>query len=191
VLIRRAGASYLGIVYDTAFVDVLASVITIREDSEERTFNETSRFALAVRQQMMKAIAALLSLALLASAADAQFLQQLPRRACSQRAAEVAKERDGLFGTHMNFTYESHYNSRLKKCFVLEITTIIEREGETKLMLLRDLFEKEDHGPYAGLVQKAGSDPSQCLVVLVEPVQQRQCRSEQEWRELIKPYMED
>jgi hypothetical protein len=141
----------------------------------------------------MKALSAIFGIALFASAADAQFLEQLPRRACSQRAAEVAKDRDGVFSTDTKFTfnYESHYNSRLKKCFFLEITTMIEREGETKLMLLHDLFEKEDPGPYAGLVQKAGSDPSQCSVVILEPVQQKRCSSEQEWRELIKPYMED
>jgi hypothetical protein len=96
-----------------------------------------------------------------------------------------------LSDTKFIFNDEFHYNSRLKKCFFLAITTIIDREGETKLMSLRDLFEKEEDGLYAGLVKKGGSDPSQCSVVLIEPVEQRQCRSEQEWWELIKPYMQD
>jgi hypothetical protein len=141
---------------------------------------------------MMKALGLFLSL-VLASGALAQSLEQLPRRACSQKAAEVAKERDGVFSPDMKFifNYESHYNSRLKKCFFLEITTMIDRDGETKLMLLRDLFEKEDIGPFAGLVKKSGSDPSQCVVVVLDPVQQKRCASEEEWRALIKPFMEE
>src|SRR5262249_31141632 len=82
---------------------------------------------------MMKLIAASLGF-VLASSAWAQLLEQLPRRACSQKAAEVAKERDVVFSpdTKFIFNYESHYNSRLKKCFLLEITTMIDRDGETR-----------------------------------------------------------
>jgi hypothetical protein len=136
---------------------------------------------------MLKVIAVLLGI----HAAEAQSLQSLAQITCSNRAAEIAKDRGGVPGidTKFIFDYESHYNSRLQKCFFLEITTMINREGETKLMLLRDLFEKEELGPYGGLVKKGGSEPSVCSVLLIEPVQQRQCRSEQEWRELIKPYM--
>ena len=67
---------------------------------------------------------------------------------------------------------------------------MIESGVETKLMSLRDLFDKEEY-PYAGLVKKSGSDPSQCLVVILEPLQKKECKSEKEWRALIKPFMED
>jgi hypothetical protein len=73
--------------------------------------------------------------------------------------------------------FENHYNSRLNKCFYLEMSTTYER-GKEPFKLLR-LFDLNDNKEYATFFDGA------CVV------HDQFCQSEAEWRLLIKPFMED
>ena len=133
---------------------------------------------------MMKAIGVLVSLVLPATGAEAQSLidkYELSER-CGKRAEEVFKkgqeETTGL--TLAADNYENHYNSRLNKCFYLEI----HETGETKSLRLFDLNDHKEIGSYIGKLGIQGP-VRRCVL------QEKQCHNEEEWRALIKPFMED
>jgi hypothetical protein len=130
---------------------------------------------------------------LLAGSAQAQSPQLPAQTACNEAVRKFTNKWDLAANAFPNMkkSYESHYNARLQKCFLLDTTTVIDGDGESTVMLLTDLFEKDQAPPYAGLMKKGGPDLSLCVVALLEPPQAKECTSEQEWRALIKPFMED
>ena len=138
---------------------------------------------------MMKALAALLSLLFLTSGAWAQSLTEkydLSER-CGKRAEEIfAKAKAETTGlTIAADNYENHYNFRLNKCFYLETSNIWHRDKPApsdKLMKLLDLHENRQIAIYSKIERNAFVDCS---------VQDKRCTSEEEWRALIKPFMED
>src|ERR1700730_7086119 len=81
----------------------------------------------------------------------------------------------------MTAIYENHYSPRLNKCFYLEISTSYERKSNkaTSLKSLR-LFDLNENKEYATFIEGLTCD-----------VRGKQCHSEAEWRELVKPYMDD
>jgi hypothetical protein len=85
------------------------------------------------------------------------------------------------------FNYENHYSPRLNKCFFLEIAVSYEvqngKRESTRVLRLIDLNDNKEYGIYMGDLD--GSGPTVCTV------RERVCRFEAEWRELIKPFMED
>jgi hypothetical protein len=101
---------------------------------------------------------------------------------CGKRAEEVftkgKEETTGLILPADN--YENHYHSRLNKCFYLEI----HETGETKSLRLFDLNDHKEIGSYVGELGVQGP-VRRCVL------QEKQCKSEEEWRALIKPFMED
>jgi hypothetical protein len=143
---------------------------------------------------------ALLSLLLFASGAQAQSPKQKSELSeqCRKRANEVfKKKRDGPVSvptdTSWTFTtYHSHYNSRSNRCFYL-----LQREGRRenyrdsrglyKVITLLDLHENKGIGSYEGMTTEPTREEKtfDCLV------EQQRCKSEKEWRTLIKPFMED
>src|SRR5262245_7692801 len=132
---------------------------------------------------IMKALAASLSLLFFASGAEAQSLKEnyeLSER-CGKRAEEVfAKAKAETTGlTIAADNYENHYNSRLNKCLYLES----HERGAMRSLMLIDLNDHKEMGAYIG--QSGVQDPIKCVL------QGRQCKSEEEWRALIKPFMED
>ena len=126
----------------------------------------------------MKALGTLLSLVLV-SGAQAQSLQEKyePSVQCGKQAAERFA-RDWSERHRANF--ENYYNSRLNKCFYLEISALY--EGAQKMLTLIDLHENRVIGSYDKLEGEA---------FVVCSVQEKQCKNEEEWRALIKPFMED
>ncbi len=76
--------------------------------------------------------------------------------------------------------YENHYNTRLNKCFIFETSDTFMREnGKTtsvKILIIADVNENKVYADF---------DPLQC------DVQGKTCHSEQEWRAMIKPLMEE
>ena len=134
---------------------------------------------------------ALLALLLFVTASHAQPNKEryeLQER-CGKQAAEFFKrEYSAGFKTQdttTRFNYENHYSARLNKCFFLEIADLYEKgKGGTKGMRLFDLNENKEYGAYMVDICD-GCVPWQCLV------QEQVCRSEKEWRTLIKPFMED
>ena len=119
-------------------------------------------------------------------------LYELQER-CGKRAEEVFnktyKRMSEADGAKLFFDFENHYNPRLNKCFILVTRTtfkVVEgklTEQTSETTWLRDLNDNREYGTYVWFSTLAA--PFTC------EVRGKQCRSEQEWRELIKPFMED
>ena len=111
-----------------------------------------------------------------------------PQERCGKQAEErfqeIGKQRETA-GYTFSFDFENHYSLRLNKCFFL--LTLFQTEIKSpdkvgKFMWLHDLNDISQY--YGEYVHYSG------LLGFCE-VRDKQCRSEQEWRELIKPFMED
>jgi hypothetical protein len=110
-------------------------------------------------------------------------LYELQER-CGKRAAEVFQHEYSLASNSKDvFDYENHYSSRLNKCFFLEIVVSHEQETSSKIMQLFDLNENKQYGTFVS--GPSESTPVTCVV------RGKSCRSEGEWRQLLKPFMED
>jgi hypothetical protein len=115
---------------------------------------------------------------------------------CGKRAAEMFKSdypRGRESGTAtVNtedgtdiITYENHYSAALNKCFYLQITTTTKKKppiSATTIMNLFDINENKQYGTFFGISDRP---PALC------ELQQKVCHSESEWRELLRPYMEE
>ena len=148
----------------------------------------------------MRQLAMALLILVLSTGAQAQSLKQKSELSeqCRKRATEVfKKKRDGHVSvptdTGWTFTtYQSHYNSHSNKCFYL-----LKREGHRenyrdsrglyKIIMLIDLHVNRGIGSYEGMTTERTMEEKtfDCLV------QEKKCKSEEEWRALIKPFMED
>ena len=142
---------------------------------------------------MMKALGALLGLVLLGSGAQAQWLKQKYELSaqCRKQAAETFRKYWGSGISTSNTgqiigKYENHYNYRLNKCFYLEISDSYERgKSPFRLMRLYDFQESREIGVFVGTTVFLEEKTAHCSV------QEKECKSEEEWRALIKPFMED
>ena len=142
---------------------------------------------------MMKALGALLGLALLATGAQAQSLKE--KSELSERCGMLAEWTfrkywgGGIFETDVAqviVKYENHYNYRLNMCFYLEISDSYEHGwSPSRLMRLYDLHESTEIGVFVGTTVFLEEKTAHCSV------QEKECKSEEEWRALIKPFMED
>ena len=150
----------------------------------------------------MKAIVALLSF-LFASGAQAQSLKEkyeLSERCGKQAAETFAKEwgaevRYGVSETNTSRTrtsFESHYNSRLNKCLYLEFRITTEKQDllrTSEQLKLIDLLENRDIGVLQQQIATTGGPMEEKVELCL--VQGKDCKTEEEWRALIKPFMED
>jgi hypothetical protein len=107
---------------------------------------------------------------------------------CGKRAAEVFAKGwgSGISNTasgQIIGNYENHYNSRLNKCIYLEISNVY-THGEAPYRSIR-LFDLNENKEIATYSKIEGDAFVFCLV------QGKGCRTEDEWRTLIKPFMED
>jgi hypothetical protein len=130
---------------------------------------------------------ALLSL-VLATEAQAQSLKEkfeLSERCGKQAAERFAKFQSEHGLSSQPFNYENHYNSPLNKCFYLETFFLLgsEPSSVTIVKTLVDLHENREIGRYHK--PRENDRQRRCSV------QEKQCTSEEEWRSLIKPFMED
>jgi hypothetical protein len=144
-----------------------------------------------MRPSISAAIAGLLCLSTYASAQQRKELYELQER-CGKRAAEVFKREysppvlDTKDEQTLLFKYENHHSARLNKCFFLEIAMSYEREEgkpSSKIMRLFDLTDNKQHGTFVS--GPTESTPLACVV------RGKGCQSESEWRQLLKPFMED
>jgi hypothetical protein len=99
---------------------------------------------------------------------------------CGRSAAEMFDKdfpKDDRKGLEV---FENNYNVRLNKCFMLEENTLITRDQNktytSKLLTLIDVHGNKVYGSFS---------PLNC------DVQEKKCGTEQEFRALIRPYMED
>jgi len=130
----------------------------------------------------MKAFLALLSL-VLATGAQAQTAKEkfeLSER-CGKQAAERFAGWDKPSAAYAK--YENHYNSRLNKCFYLTIVY----DPEFQMFSLEDVHENKDVGFYRAM----RFVPQGPVQLLNWRVQAQRCGSEDEWRALINPFLED
>jgi hypothetical protein len=142
-----------------------------------------------MRPSISVAIAGLLCFSAYVSAQPNTQLYELQER-CGKRAAGVfEREYSPVSNTEDGqtlFNYENHYSARLKKCFFLEIAVSYEHEEgkpASKIMRLFDLNENKEYGTFVS--SPTESTPVTCAV------RGRNCQSESEWRQLLKPFMED
>jgi len=106
-------------------------------------------------------------------------LRNLAEEAFDKRLkSEVSEE-----GHQRTWGHENHYNFRLKKCLFLEAREDVERGvRERKQLKLIDLQDNREIGVYVFIYRQSTTACS---------VQGKDCTSEEEWRALIKPFMED
>lgn len=133
---------------------------------------------------MMKAMGVLVSLMLLATGAQAQSLKEKFELSeqCGKKAAELFEKSWGKREDELNH-YESHYNSRLNKCFYVEWTNSLKDGFPFFSSILYDLNENKEYGSYA-MWMKFPEKP-------LCQVQMKSCESQDEWAELIKPFIKD
>jgi hypothetical protein len=134
------------------------------------------------------AIAGVLCFSSYVSALPKKEMYEIQER-CGKRAAEVfQREYSPVSNTkdaQTLFNYENHYSARLNKCFFLEIAVSNEKGNPTssKIMRLFDLNDNKEYGVFAS--GPTESTPIACVV------RGKSCQSEGEWRQLLKPFMED
>jgi hypothetical protein len=140
----------------------------------------------------VKALGALLSFLFFTSGAQAQSLKEKYELSaqCGMLAAETFRKYWGSgistsSSGQITAKYENHYNYRLNKCFYLEISDSYERgKSPFRLMRLYDFQESREIGVFVGTTVFLEEKTAHCSV------QGKQCKSEEEWRALIKPFMD-
>ena len=135
----------------------------------------------------MKGLQALIAVAFICPVASAQAQtareQYDLQERCGKRAEQVFEKRWGKEPDPTEaVAYENHYNTRLSKCFYLE-RRIVHTHGKAPYRELRlfDLNENREIGTYS----RIENDPFVFCVI-----EEKGCRNEDEWRELIKPFMQ-
>ena len=121
-----------------------------------------------------------------ASAQPNKDTYELQARCGKQAADAFAKDYVPVQNTKDGqrvMNYENHFSQRLNKCFFLEIFIVVENGKWSKQLRLFDLNENKEYGSYFD------SDNAPRFVNCC--VRDARCSSEEEWRKLIKPYMED
>jgi hypothetical protein len=142
-----------------------------------------------VRPSINIAIAGLACFSTHLSAQPRKELYELRER-CGRLAAEVfAREYSppvlDTKDEQTLFNYENHHSARLNKCLFVEIAVSYDKGTSTssKIMRLFDLNENKEHGTFVS--GPTESTPLACVV------RGKGCQSESEWRQLLKPFMED
>jgi len=114
-----------------------------------------------------------------------------PQERCGKQAEErfqrIGKPVSESDGYTISFDFETHYSLRLNKCFYLLTDKVFRTDSKSpdqgaKSMWLLDLNDN---------TQYYGEYVHHSRLLLECQVREKQCGSEQEWRELIKPFMED
>ena len=124
-------------------------------------------------------VIAVCAMTLSARAQNRKEIYELQER-CGKRAEQIFEkdfpmaERKGLEN------FENHYSVRLNRCFMLEENTILTKDADKsytiKMLTLVDVNDNKSYGSFS---------PLGC------EVQNVRCKSEQEFRSLIRQFMED
>ncbi|MBR0752724.1 hypothetical protein JQ604_11060 [Bradyrhizobium jicamae] len=114
-----------------------------------------------------------------AQAQNRKEIYELQER-CGKRAEQIF-EKDFPVGERKGLEqFENHYNVRLNRCFMLEENTMTMKDaGASKSYKLLTLVDVNDNKVYGSF------GPLNC------DVQNSPCKSEQEFRSLIRQFMED
>jgi len=107
------------------------------------------------------------------------------RKECGKSAAEFTERHklcDGRGG------YTNHYNIKLNTCFIhMTASCNSDNVNDNKFWAesLIDINENKEHATYIGSSELANERPAMCYVV------GKQCKKLSEFKELIKPYMNE
>ena len=78
--------------------------------------------------------------------------------------------------------FENHYNARLNKCiYLLDVRTIRDDKKKLHSLTLNDLLDNKSIAGYLSLDDE----------VIFCSMRDTHCRTADEWRALIKPFMEE
>jgi hypothetical protein len=99
---------------------------------------------------------------------------------CEKLAAETFR-RDRA-NAEDRVDYRAHYNARLNKCFYAETYLSPTPVGINRWVYLFDVHGKRIYG---------GFHRSTNIGLFYCSLQDKECHSEAEWNELVKPYMDD
>ena len=108
---------------------------------------------------------------------------------CGKRCDEMFKKELGNGITSdesssMISSYQSHYNKKMNKCFILVKETSYLKDKKRDVILNKELIDINEN-KYYGSFSKYGGMTNNCIVSGEE------CKSEEEWDLLVKPYMEE
>ena len=126
------------------------------------------------------------------AAAEPNKVQYELQERCGKRAEDSFRREygNGISNTEtgQNITsFQNHYSATLNKCFFLEIVTSVNyKETPKNMSTMMTLFDLNDHKEYGEYFKR-----SQDSIPFICTVQDQICHSEAEWRELLKPYMEN
>jgi hypothetical protein len=108
---------------------------------------------------------------------------QLQER-CGKRAEEVLRS-SGWDPAKEIASIQSHYNSHLNRCTAIQRTLI---DGAPDWVLF-DVNEGKDYGEFSEAFVKYKGELTKPVTACY--VEDKHCRSQQEWEELARPYMEE
>jgi hypothetical protein len=139
-------------------------------------------------------IITLLILSLAGTPARAQSLED--QAMCAEQARKVFQEREFEFRKlahaydHLQSDHQSHYNTKLKKCFLLreEIRMLIANTSTSKS--LTDAFERRTYATYLQITFRRKDATTYCE--LMPSLQRKQdCSTLEEFNAFVAPYMEE
>lgn len=114
---------------------------------------------------------------------------------CSGKAKEVFRFM-GYNVTNQNGNvdgYQSHYNTRLDKCFMTIDSIIVIEDNIIKNRLLIDAYEQREYAEYTWMSRKEKKyrevPPSICKLIPLSKSEQF-CKSEDEYKAFVASYME-
>jgi hypothetical protein len=99
---------------------------------------------------------------------------------CEKLAAETFRRETADFEDRVD--YRAHYNAHLNNCFYAETYIARTPVGINIWVYLSDLQQNRIYG---------GFHRSTNIGLFYCSLQDKECHSEAEWNELVKPYMED
>ncbi len=122
-----------------------------------------------------------------------ELLYELSER-CGKTCAQRYKEEVGKEGVYSDKgeqgarSYNSHYNAKLNKCFILMTDESYGHNGSL-LKMLWDINENKEYGNiFLSMDKDSSIFPTRVLGCYVS---EKRCNSQIEWDTLVKPYMEE
>ena len=128
----------------------------------------------------MSAVFGMLMLTGMIAAAEPNVTLYQLKKSCERLAAEIFNRETA--GDDDRVDYRAHYNARLHKCFYAETYISPTPGGVNTWVYLSDLEQNRIYG---------GFHKSTNLGLFYCSLQDKECHSEVEWNDLVKPYMED
>lgn len=123
-----------------------------------------------------------------AEAISAKDLYELQEK-CSKTCGDWFENEwgNGIVNTDDGFmtsSYESHYNKKMNKCFMLQRTTHFSNKSNSNVMESADLWDIQSNKDYGSFILLNNS-------IMMCKVNDVNCKSRNEWESLTKPYIND